>query len=191
MSFVSYNLLLNKHFTDREMYVHVHACSVAQSCLTLSDPMNYSPPGSSVYGISQTRYWSGLSFPSPGDLPDPRIESMFIAYSGVFFFSNWRLITLQHCSGFAINWHKSAMGVHLFPILSLLPPPSPSHPSGSSQCTIPSTLSHALNLDWRSVSHMITYMFQCYSFKSSHPHLLPQNPKVCSLHLCLFCCLAI
>ena len=33
-------------------------------------------------------------------------------------------------------------------------------------------------------------MFQCYSFKSSHPHLLPQNPKVCSLHLCLFCCLS-
>ena len=34
------------------------------------------------------------------------------------------------------------------------------------------------------------YMFQCYSLKSSHPYLLPQNPKVCSLHLCLFCCLA-
>ena len=86
MSSVSYNLLLNKHFTDREMYVRVHACSVAQSCLTLWDPMNYSPPGSSVYGISQARYWSGLSFPSPGDLPDPGIESMFIAYSGEFFF---------------------------------------------------------------------------------------------------------
>ena len=32
-------------------------------------------------------------------------------------------------------------------------------------------------------------MFQCYSLKSSHPHLLPQSPKVCSLHLCLFRCL--
>ena len=27
-------------------------------------------------------------------------------------------------------------------------------------------------------------MFHCYSLKSSHPHLLPQSPKVCSLHLC-------
>ena len=36
---------------------------------------------------------------------------------------------------------------------------------------------------------MIIYMFQCYSLKSSHPHLLPQSPKVCSLPLCLFCCL--
>ena len=30
-------------------------------------------------------------------------------------------------------------------------------------------------------------MFQCYSLKSSHPHLLPLSPKVCSLHLCLLC----
>ena len=31
---------------------------------------------------------------------------------------------------------------------------------------------------------------QCYSLKSSHPHLFPQSPKDCSVHLCLFCCLA-
>ena len=29
---------------------------------------------SSVYGIFQAKYWSGLPFPSPGDLPDPGIE---------------------------------------------------------------------------------------------------------------------
>ena len=26
-------------------------------------------------GFSRQRYWSGLPFPSPGDLPDPGIES--------------------------------------------------------------------------------------------------------------------
>ena len=51
-------------------------------------------------------------------------------------------------------------------------------------------LFHALNLNWRSSSHMVIYMFQCCSLKSSHPHLLPQSPKVCSFHLCFFCCLA-
>ena len=52
-----------------------------------------------------------------------------------------------------------------------------------------SALIHASNLDWWPISHMVIYMFQCYSFKSSHPCLLLQSPKVCSLYLCLFCCL--
>ena len=54
---------------------------VTQSCPTLSDPMDCSPPGSSLHGIFQARvlewgaiafseeYWSGLLFPSPGALP--------------------------------------------------------------------------------------------------------------------------
>ena len=36
---------------------------------------------------------------------------------------------------------------------------------------------------------MVIYMFQYYSLILSHPCLL-HSPKVCSLHLCLFCCLA-
>ena len=47
---------------------------VAQSCPTLCDPMDCSPPGSSVRGILRQEYWSGLPFPSPGNLPDPGIE---------------------------------------------------------------------------------------------------------------------
>ena len=39
-------------------------CCVAQSCLTLCDPMDWSPPGSSVHGISQARMlgWAAISF---------------------------------------------------------------------------------------------------------------------------------
>ena len=53
-----------------------------------------------------------------------------------------------------------------------------------------SALLHASNLDWPPISYMVIDMFQCYSLKSSYLHLLPHSPKVCSLHLCLFCCLA-
>ena len=47
---------------------------ITQSCPALWDPMDCSPPGSSVHGFSRQEYRSGLLFPSPGDLPDPRIE---------------------------------------------------------------------------------------------------------------------
>ena len=37
---------------------------VPQSCLTLCDPMDCSPPGSSPWGFSNQEYWSG--WPCPG-----------------------------------------------------------------------------------------------------------------------------
>ena len=40
--------------------------TVAQSYLTLCDPMDCSPPGSSVHGILQARILSGLLFPRKG-----------------------------------------------------------------------------------------------------------------------------
>ena len=43
-----------------------------QSCLTLSDPLDCSPPGSSLsIGFSRQEYWSGMPCPPPGDLPSP------------------------------------------------------------------------------------------------------------------------
>ena len=51
----------------------------AQSCLTLCDPMDCSLPGSCVPGIFQAEYWSGLPFPTPGDLPNPGIKPMSLA----------------------------------------------------------------------------------------------------------------
>ena len=42
---------------------------VAQSCLTLHDPVVCS-----LLGSSRQEYWSGLPFPSPRDLPKPGIK---------------------------------------------------------------------------------------------------------------------
>ena len=111
-------------------------------------------------------------------------------YFYLFIYFNWRLIILQYCYSFChtFTWisHGCTCGPHPEAPSHLLPHPIPQgHPSAPAL----STLSHALSLDWQSVSHIVIYMFQCYSLKSSHPRLLPQSPKVCSLHLCLFCCL--
>ena len=52
--------------------------------LSLCDPMDCSPPGSSVHGILQQEYWSGLPYPSPGDLSfsDPRGNWTTMLYLG-------------------------------------------------------------------------------------------------------------
>ena len=71
-----------------------------------------------------------------------------------------------------------------------LPPPSQTIPLGHLSTQAPSIQYHALNLGWRLISYMILYMFQCYSSISSYARLLPQSSKDCSIHLCLFCCLA-
>ena len=90
-------------------------CLLTKSCPTLCDPVDCSPPGSSVRRISQTRipslscvglfvtpwtvacqvspsmgfsrqeYWSGSPFPSPGDLPNPGTEPVSPALAGRFF----------------------------------------------------------------------------------------------------------
>ena len=101
---------------------------------------------------------------------------------------NWRLITLQYCSSFfhTLTWVSHGCTCVPHPELPLLPP-SPSHPSGLSQCTSFECPVSCIELGLVIYFTMVIYMFQCYSLKSSHPRLLPQSPKVCSLHLCLLC----
>ena len=72
---------------------------------------------------------------------------------------------------------------------SILPPHT--IPLGGPIAPAPSIQYGASNLDWRIVSYMILYIFQCHSPKSSHPLPLPQSPKDCSIHQCLFCCLVL
>ena len=58
--------LLNSRSTENKSY-KLRYCRIS-----LCDPMDYSPPVSSVHGIFQ--YWSGLPVPSPRDHPDPGIK---------------------------------------------------------------------------------------------------------------------
>ena len=59
---------------------HVAAAKSLQLCLTLCDPIDGSPPES--MGLSRQEHWSGLPFPSPGDLSDQGIEPMSVSCTG-------------------------------------------------------------------------------------------------------------
>ena len=47
---------------------------VAQLCPTLVTPWTVARQAPLSVGFSRQEYWSGLPFPSPGDLPDPGIK---------------------------------------------------------------------------------------------------------------------
>ena len=56
-------------------------CSVAKLCPTLCDPIGWSMPGSSVYGIIQSRILEWVAS-TPGDLPDPGLKRVSPALAG-------------------------------------------------------------------------------------------------------------
>ena len=106
------------------------------------------------------------------------------------FIFQFYLLSLQYCIGFAIHWLESTMGVHVFTILN----PLPTSLHIPSLWVIPVHQPQApciMHQTWTGNSfHMIIYIFQCHSPISSRPRPLPQSPKDCSIHLCLFCYLA-
>ena len=111
--------------------------------------------------------------------------SFFFLFSNLILFFNFTIL-YWFCHISTCICHRYTRVLHPEPS-SLLPPRTIplGHPSAPAQ----SIQYHASNLDWRLVSYMILYMFQCHSPKSSHPLPLPQSPKDCSIHQCLFCCL--
>ena len=113
--------------------------------------------------FSRQVYWSGLPFPSWGDILDSgikpgsstlrplrkphtydrRIKKRLIKHMFCFFFLWWILSYIEM---------KQPWVYMCFPSQSPLPPPSPPVPSRFSQCTRSERLSHASNLGWWSVS---------------------------------------
>ena len=154
--------------------------------------MDYSPTGSSVHGILQARILERVAMPfSRSSWPRNRACVSYVSCTGrrVLFFPNyfnWRIITLQYWDGFG---HPSPWTSYRCTYAPYPEPPThlPPHPIllGCPKAPALSALRHALNLRWSSILHMVIYMFQCYSLKSSHPRFLTRGPKVCSLHLSL------
>ena len=55
-------------------YIYIYVVKIAQLCLTLCDPMDYSWSGSSVHGIFQVRILEWVGVPFSRDLPNPGVE---------------------------------------------------------------------------------------------------------------------
>ena len=68
----------------------LHAKSL-QSCLTLCDPMDCSPPGSSVHGILQTRIleWVAISFSKGSSWPRDRTCISCICRRILYYWTTW------------------------------------------------------------------------------------------------------
>ena len=77
---------------------------VTQSWWTLSDPMDCSLPGSSVYGFSRQEYWSGVPLPSPNTYSQLKANlrqsllicqtnrTLFDSHASSFSLWGWRLL---------------------------------------------------------------------------------------------------
>ena len=151
------------------------------------------------YGLQiQTRLYGPLIEPSNNaTINQPNSLLAFQFQKPLFFFLNWRIITLQCCGSLC---HTSMlishncicvymyMYVYIYTHRLPLEPPTPIPPLqvitegqlGSLSCI---ATSHQL-----SILHMMVYMCQFYSLKSSHPLHPPLCPQVLSvcLHFCFF-----
>ena len=72
-------------------------------CPTLATPWTLARQAPLSMGFSRQEYWSGLPFPSPGDLSDSEIESASSALAGVFFTAEPQGIPIYSHTHTAVN----------------------------------------------------------------------------------------
>ena len=79
--------LASSHILYDQIYVWKESVLVTQSCLTLYDPVDHSPPGSSLCPWNSPGKNTGMGCHSisQGDLPNPGTESTSPALAGKFF----------------------------------------------------------------------------------------------------------
>ena len=126
------------------------ACKSLQSCPTLCNPMDCSPPGSPVHGILQAEYWNWLPYPSPGDPPNPGIEPTSPALADGFFTTNatWEALGMTWLPVNCIPlWKRSEKAMAPTPVLL----PGKSHGRRS-------LLGCGVGHDWAASLSLFTFM---------------------------------
>ena len=79
------NFLLHLHSPLQSLCVCVRAHLIIRSCPTLWNPMDCSPPGSSVHGILQARRMEWVAIPSFRGSSQPRNQTQVSRIAGGFF----------------------------------------------------------------------------------------------------------
>ena len=80
---------INKlHILYIYIYIYIMKVLVAQSCLTLCDPMDCSPPGSSVHGILQVRRLEWVAIPFSRGFSWPK-DWTWVLHSAGRLFTDW------------------------------------------------------------------------------------------------------
>ena len=69
-------IMLNAELNESQAGIKIKWSEVAQSCLTLCNPVDCSPPGSSIHGILQARVleWVAISFSRGSSWPRDRTQ---------------------------------------------------------------------------------------------------------------------
>ena len=57
-------------------YNHAMSCLLLSHVRLFATPWTVAHEASLSMGFSRQKYWSGLPFPPPGDLPDPGVETV-------------------------------------------------------------------------------------------------------------------
>ena len=71
--------------TYTRLCIHVMKSEVAQTCPTLCDPVDCSPPGSSIHGILQARILEWVAIPSSRGSSQPRDRTQVSCTASRFF----------------------------------------------------------------------------------------------------------
>ena len=108
----------------------------------------------------------------------------FIYFFNLFLIGEWLLYNVVLLS--AIQQHESAVSICISPpSWTYLPRPTPSHSPRLPQRTRLSSLHYTATSHERSVLHMVTHVFPCYSLSSSRSLLPSHVPKsVLYIHVC-------
>ena len=99
----------------------VVSVSVTKSCPTLATPWTVGRQAPLSMGFSRQEYWSGLPFPSPGDLPDPGIEHGSPAWQADSLPTELQSTPLVHLLCWSVYWFSWFLSLQVCPLLK--PPP--------------------------------------------------------------------